>query len=171
MKGMEGRIMKKKIIPLSILLFSLIVSLIFYIVGDKYKSLRFKFYHELSDRIVLEEREILVSNNSHTWPQRVVEELFLGPISVFNKKLVPFGFKPNSFFVKGKVAYLDLPIEFVLVKDEFDYSIPERLALIEENILLNTWKINSVYITIDGQLPNYDYEKTLNSEEILTDKK
>lgn len=163
--------MKNKVIPIAVLAIAFITSVVFYINGNKYKTLRFKFYHELSDATVIEERNILISEGNTNWPRRVVDEIFLGPISVFNKKLTTFGLKPNSFFVKGNAAYLDLPIEFVLDNEQYSNSVRERLKLIEENILMNTWKINSVYITIEGELPNYDYEILENSEENLSNKK
>ncbi|MGL1891748.1 MAG: GerMN domain-containing protein [Spirochaetaceae bacterium] len=140
---------KKRIIVTSILIISFIVSFIMFQLNEqRYTKITFRYFYELEDKIILEDRYILLNGTLEEKAEQIVKELFLGPISVFNKKLVPFDFKYNSFYTNNKIAYLDLPSSFIKNNNDIDIII----SLIKENILSNLNKINTVIITVDGYL-------------------
>lgn len=142
---------KKNIIALSVLVFSFILCLVLFINNDnKYSMVSFKFYHEFEHKIVVEDRYVIQNGNSTHRAKIVVDELFLGPISVFNRKLVPFDFKYNHFYMNERVAYLDLPLKFITEYSETEYSIEETMDLIKENLINNIRGLSTVIITIEG---------------------
>lgn len=142
-------------IAVSLLILSFTVSLLTALVnGRNYSRISFKYYNELSGKLVTEDRFVLLKGNSDERAIIVLEELLLGPHSVFNRKLVPFNQKYNSFIIRDKVAYLDMPVEFILDYNDSKFSLQERTDLIKKNLISNIKKINSVNLTIDGYLMN-----------------
>lgn len=142
---------RKKIILVSVLFVSFITSMVFYFSNNKrYTRVTYKFNYELSDKEVFEDRYIILKGSSADKLKVIVKELFLGPMSVFNKKIVPFDFRYNSLVYKNGIAYLDLPESIVTYNMKNYFSLEDSLELIKENILLNCNFIQSVIITING---------------------
>ncbi len=142
-------------ILIAILITSFIVSIVFFNNDKKkYTRITFEFFHEIDDRTVFEERFVRLGGTYSENAETVVDELFLGPHSVFNKKLTQYNLKYNLFYINDRVAYLDLPISFVLNYKDEEHTIDETVLLIKKNILSNITKINSVILTVNGQLLN-----------------
>lgn len=141
---------KKNKILIIILTISFVLSALFFILNsDRYSRISFKFAHEIEDRLVIEDRYILLNGDKNKKIDLIIKELFLGPISVFNKKLVPYNFSYNSLVINNKTIYLDLPSEILNINDTMEFNT--RIALIKENIKRNIKNITNVVITLDGQ--------------------
>lgn len=144
---------RKNIILLTLIITSFLISLIIFFINDKrYTKLTFKYNYELNDEIVKEDRYVILKGTTEEHAIIVLDELFLGPMSVFNKKLVPYNLKYNKFFIRDKIAYLDISVDIIRYITENNIDIDNVLNLIEENLIDNIKKINSVIITIDGNL-------------------
>lgn len=147
--------LNRKYIVISVLILSFAVSLFISIFnGRDYNRLSFKFHNELSGKLVTEDRFVQLNGDTDNRALIVLEELLLGPHSVFNRKLVPYNQKYNSFIIRDRVAYLDMPVEFILDYNDTEYSLDKRVELIKRNLLSNIGKINSVILTVDGYLMN-----------------
>lgn len=143
---------KKKIISISILTISFIITLLLFQFNEqRYSRLSFKFYHEVDHVVVVEDRYVLLKGDNFKRAETVVDELFLGPMSVYNHKLVPFDMHYNIFYINDKVVYLDMPLKFITNFNEEYYTIEEAVVLIKENILNNISGVNSVILTIEGE--------------------
>lgn len=144
---------KKNIISLVLLIITFLFSFILFLINDnRYSKLSFKFYYDLKNEIVIENRYVMLKGDRDNRAKIVLNELFLGPHSVFNKKLVPFDFQYNIFYIRNKNAYLDLPIQIITYVNEQGDDISDVFNLINENIIKNISNINSVIITVDGHL-------------------
>jgi len=148
---------KKQIIILCVLGLGLVFSLFSYFSGDRYKTIRLKYYSEVTKKANIEERRILISNG-RDFEKAIIEELFLGPISPFNKHFTEYGVKPNTIIFRGNTAYIDLPMESFINKNEY-------IELIKDSVLLNSKKISNVIITLDGQIPGKCYIIDSNKED------
>lgn len=156
MRVLEGRGMfSRRFIVIVILVFSFIFSLTLF-VGNKqqYTKLSFKFYHEFSNKVVTEDRFVLLKGSYTEDAEKIVEEILLGPHSIFNKKLVNYGLTYDSFIIRDGVAFLDLPLEFLHDSDDNKNSKEDVIELIKANILNNIKKIKSVIVTVDGYILN-----------------
>ncbi|OQY38635.1 MAG: hypothetical protein B6229_05395 [Spirochaetaceae bacterium 4572_7] len=143
----------RRLVLILIIVASFVISLFFFFRNDtRYTKVTYQFYNELSGDLVNESRYILWEESDKRMSIKIVDELFLGPISVFNKKLAPFDISYNSFYVRNKIAYIDLPIEFVTNFNDKEYAIDEIVDIIKSNIKHNIKKINQVILTINGHL-------------------
>ncbi len=144
---------KKRIVLGVLLIVSFIVSLVFYSMNEKkYSRISFTFQNELTKEFIIEERYILIHGNYQDRAVTVLEELFLGPLSVFNRKLVPYNQKYNCFYVNGTTAFLDLPVTIIKENIGNSLEIKELFELIKKNVLRNIPKLKSMIITVDGIL-------------------
>ncbi len=144
--------MKKNIFLLGVISASFVVSILFIIFEDNnYTNLSFKYKYETENRYVYEDRKVLLVGNYKYRAKRVLDEYFLGPLSVFNKKTVPYYFTYNKFYVNGSTAYLDLPVSIIKISENNNMSLDETFELITFNIIKNTKRIKEVIITVDGQ--------------------
>lgn len=151
---------RKKWICLSILVLSFIISLLSIILGDKrYNRVSFIYYHELEERQVVENRYVLLPKDKEERAKVIVDELFLGPHSVFNKKIVDFGFTYNHMNLNGKILYLDLPLELINYVNNNDIVLEEITELMELNLFRNISGIKEIIITLNGEFIGFGPSK------------
>ncbi len=142
---------RKKIISIVLIIISFLFSLVLFLLNeDRYSKISFKFYYEMKNEIVVEDRYVMLKGDRDNRAKIVIKELFLGPHSVFNKKLVPFDFKYNKFYIRDKTAYLDLPLQIITYINGQGDDITDIFNLISVNVINNISNINSVVITVDG---------------------
>ncbi|QEN03234.1 hypothetical protein EW093_00450 [Thiospirochaeta perfilievii] len=144
---------RKNIISTVILGTCFVLSLTLFLINqNRYTKISFMFNYELEDKIVYEDRYIRLNGDKLNQAKMILDELFLGPMSVFNKKIFNYGYKYNKFYINRKTAYLDLPLSTVTYTENSGIVLEDAINLIKKNLLRNISSINEVIITVDGNL-------------------
>jgi hypothetical protein len=87
----------------------------------------------------------------------LVEELILGPTSLYRSRVLPAGTRIQLFMVRDNVAYLDLSRDALFGDDSVRIDFGEAAAVIEQSLRFNFRSLEGVVITVDGQLPFEPY--------------
>lgn len=158
--------MNKKTTGYALLAVLFIVSAVFYgLKEDKYSRIVLHFFNENTNELCGEERFILLSDTTEENVEKIVVEILSGPMSIFNRPLLPPGVKIRKLIITDNEVNLDLSLEAVLNRVDGAGDLEEALEIFKKNIFFNIKEIKSVTITIEGQLINhhyFDYEQAVN---------
>lgn len=148
---------KRKWISLSVLVISFLISvLMFMLDGRDYKKLSYLYYHELDNRLVVENRYVLLPDDYDKKVKMIIDELFLGPHSVFNRKIVDYNFTFSHLKIDDKTLYLDLPLEFINYINENELIFDDVVGLIKKNLLRNIPGIKEIVMTVNREFIGFE---------------
>ncbi len=138
-----------KIILISILLVTFIISLILYLVKD-YERKTFIFPSVVENEYVMEYRNL--NKKPHQGSvQLFIDELLLGSQVERTKKIFMPGTKVLSCFQRGKVLYLNLSDDLIKADDTV-IDIKSGIQLLDKNIKKNFPKIETVEVFVNGKI-------------------
>lgn len=124
----------------------LATSLSLFFIKQKSKSFVFIFPSADSGTYIVERRN-LSNNSAQGIIQLYIYELLLGSTVERTKLIFSSNTKVNSCFLRGKILYLDLSDDLLLI-EKSSYPINDGLELLKENILKNFSFIDKIELFI-----------------------
>lgn len=83
----------------------------------------------------------------------LVEELILGPTSIYNSPFLSESTELQVFMVRDGVVYIDLSAGMLFSGSDVHLSVRESLSALRRNISFNFPNVRDIVITINGHLP------------------
>ncbi|MFP4375190.1 MAG: GerMN domain-containing protein [Spirochaetaceae bacterium] len=134
---------------------SFVISVVFYVVLHLDSAERVLFFPgNISDDISGERRIVRNFPDPERDMEVLVEEVMLGPTSLYRSRVFPKGTSIRIFMVRDNVAYLDLSRDALFGDDSLQLEFNEAAAVLRRSLHFNFRSLEDVVITVEGQLPN-----------------
>lgn len=149
------RFLKSPWAPAAVMAFAFLVSAAFILfIGNNPKRYVLFFPENSSGKFEAELRALPPRGDRIASLEFFVDELLLGPVSLPLSVAVPSGTSVEKLILDGKTLHLDLSPEMIQADAAMPVGFDEALNNIRRNITFNFRKIETVNITIRGQIPN-----------------
>lgn len=135
-----------------------LVSLVFYLALHSENSERVLFFPgNISDDISGERRVVTDFPGLQRDMEVLVEEVILGPTSLYRSRVLPKDTAIRVLMLRGNVLYLDLSRDALFGDDSVRLDFVESAAVLRRSLQFNFRSLEDVVITVEGQLPNQPY--------------
>ncbi len=146
------RFFTSPLMPLSIMVLTLLVSLVLFAIFQPDMDGRVFYYPDNSGtRIGSERRGIPHRQDIEGQIMVFLEELVLGPVDLELTRTAPRGMSFRHAALRGKTAYIDMDKSILKIEKELPISFDQALDNIRYNILFNFPGIEELIFTIEGQ--------------------
>ena len=150
----ESPIDRVLFVALLLLLVSLVISFVLFFVLEADKVERVLFFPgNISEDVFGEERVLKNYSDSERDMRLVVEELILGPTSLYRSSVLPKETRIQLFMLRENVAYVDLSREAVSQTGNVHIDFELAESLLRRALHFNFRSLEEVIITVEGQLP------------------
>ena len=122
--------------------------------GTRQDGLVLVFPENRGDAYGMERRSVPARRDPAGKIEMLLDELFLGPVTLDLGDTVPAGTRVRSVVVSGRTAYVDLSKGIIAADDKYPISFDDALANLKANILGNVPRVDAVVFTVEGQVPH-----------------
>lgn len=156
---------KPLIIAAILLVATLVISMAFFFVlqGDEAQRVLF-FPGNISNEISGEARFVTSYGNLERDIRVLVEEVILGPTSLYRSRVLPKDTRIQLFMLRDDVVYVDLSRAALQRDEAVRLDFGEAADVLERSVRFNFRSIEHVVITVDGQMPYEPYFATENRQ-------
>lgn len=138
-----------------LLIASFVISLVFFVVLESDDTARVLFFPgNISDEITGERRIVTNYPDLERDMEVLVEEVILGPTSLYRSRVLPKETRVQLFMLRDKTAYVDLSREALFGDETVRIDFDDGAAVLERSLRFNFRSLEDVVITVDGQLPS-----------------
>lgn len=135
-----------------------VISLVFYLALHADNSERVLFFPgNISDDISGERRVVTNFPALERDMEVLVEEVILGPTSLYRSRVLPKDTEIRVFMLRDNVLYVDLSRDALFGDDSVRLDFDESAAVLRRALQFNFRSLEDVVITVEGQLPNQPY--------------
>ena len=146
---------KINIIFLVFFFISIIISVLFFLLGINGTKKTFVFPSVEKNKYIVESRRL--SNEYINPVEYYICELLLGSQTERTQSLFPTGTKLKNCICEGNILYVNLSKEMINRDDHMNISMRESVDLLRKNILNNFPSITLVEVFVDGNAAYYGY--------------
>jgi hypothetical protein len=141
-------------LPGLLLLFSFLLSLAFFLAFPPDRIRRTLFFPGATDLSLRGESRLLPRTRSQERDVALlVEDLILGPAEIDHGRVMPRGTAIRSLIVNEREVYIDLSSTAIDPEESVRLPLDRALGAIERSVIHNFRTLDTVLITIDGQVP------------------
>ena len=141
-----------------LLVASFLISLAFYwVIEARYAERVLFFPGNITNEVSGEERIVRNYGDVERDMQVLLEEMILGPTSLYRSRVLPKETRIRLFMLRDGVVYVDLSRDVLFRDDQVHIDFEEAVAGLERSLRYNFRSIDDVVVTVDGQLPYEPY--------------
>jgi len=148
-----------------LLLATFLISLTFFFVLQRDEAQRVLFFPgNISDEISGEERFVANYRDAERNMRVLVEEVILGPTSLYRSRVLPKDTRIQLFMLRDDVVYVDLSRDALQSDEAVRLDFGEASGVLKRSVRFNFRSVEDVVVTVDGQLPYEPYFATENRQ-------